>query len=129
MKAPLWQYLIPKYGNYGGPGWSGGAMMSNYNDVDWSNKPVDSLDWRFLDHDKRYQKSIKLRDDGTISDYEMHNRWNEADKNLIKEISNIPIDPSEWSFPPTTHSIFYAWLYRKLAIYGFALKVWIYNLT
>lgn len=128
MKAPLWQYLIPKYGNFGGPGWSGGAIMANYDEVDWSIQPADSLDWCFYTHDKKYQAAIEKEKNGEIENLEMRRAWAQADRDLIQDIDNIPIDPKEWEQKPTKNSMFYAWLYRKLAIYSFTLKVWLYNL-
>jgi hypothetical protein len=127
MKAPLWQYFIPKYGNFGGPGWSGGAMMSNYNEVDWTVQPVDSLDELFCNHDKSYQEAIKNTDSGRYNIGQRDDKWLEADKILIKTLEDLPIDPKEWENKPK-NSIFYAWLYRKLAIYGFVFKVWLYKL-
>ena len=126
MRVPFWQYLIPKYGNFGGPGWSGGAMMSNYNEVDWSVEPVDSLDELFHKHDTYYQEAIKNRDSGRYTVDQKDQKWLEADNILIYDLEDLPIDPKEWENKPKG-STFYAWLYRKLAIYGFVLKVWVCN--
>jgi len=129
MKAPLWQYLVPKYGNFGGPGWSGGAMMSSYNEVDWSIEPVDSLDRGFYDHDCGYQCAIELEHNGDISYAEMRRRWVEADVNLVNYIKSIPANPKEWDVKPTTSSNLYSWFYRKCALIIFTSKAFLCNLV
>ena len=123
MKAPPWQYFIPRYGNFGGPGWSGGVMMADYSEVDWAVKPVDSLDELFCRHDKHYQAAIHKERDGIITELEKYKLWLKADKELIQEIDDLPIDPHKWPRKPS--NMFYGWLYRKLAIYSFTLKTWV----
>lgn len=50
-----WQWAIPRYGNWGGPGWSGGQYTDDPASVDWSVEPVDAMDSLFMDHDSLYQ--------------------------------------------------------------------------
>jgi len=125
--AKLWQYLFPTYGNYGGPGWSGGARMNNYAEVDWSVQPSDSLDECFHDHDKDYQASIAKFDSGEINDVEKNQMWVKADEALVGRIKEISADPKKWPKPPTKNSTKYAWFYRKGALVGFWCKVKLYS--
>ena len=125
MKAPLWQYLIPKYGNFGGPGWSGGKMVSDYNEVDWNIKPIDSLDKLFYDHDRRYQDAIKKKDSGRYNRLEKNLLWLEADDILIGELKKLATDPKYWNKKPP--NFVYGWFYRRLALYSFIIKVWLYR--
>jgi len=121
--APLWQRLIPKYGNYGGPGWSGGAMMDDYSEVDWSVVPSDSLDWLFHCHDKVYQKAIEQEINKEITDKEMTKLWLGGDKVLVDGINLLSNNPKEWPLPPTINSNRYAWFYRKIALAAFWSRV------
>lgn len=123
MSVPIWQWLLPKYGNYGGPGWSGGALMENYNQVNWDIEPADSLDSCFFRHDKLYQRSIQKHSQGRITEAEKEAEWIKADIILIEEIEKLPINPYLWEMKPTLNSYWYAWLYRKLAIGVFRAKV------
>ena len=125
MKAPLWQYLVPKYGNFGGPGWSGGVMISTYADVDWGIIPKDSLDETFHDHDKHYQDAIEKKDTGIIDDIEMHHRWIKADIELVNNIRLIPTNPKEWDRKPESR-ILYSWFYRKTSLVIFSIKISLY---
>jgi hypothetical protein len=59
------------YGNWGGPGWSGGKFVHDPKLVDWSVPAIDEMDELFKQHDLRYQT------DG--------NRQ-EADKILLREL-------------------------------------------
>jgi len=121
--AKLWEYLVPHYGNYGGPGYSGGAMMDNYDEVDWSVEPTDSLDQCFHDHDRNYQAHIKDFDEGKITNKEKLQLWTEADKILIKEMDELSPNPKKWPETPTKNSNKYAWFYRKVSIGIFWIKV------
>lgn len=49
-----WKYLFPRYGNWGGPGWSCGRWCPP-GVVDWEVKPVDAMDELFRAHDWNYQ--------------------------------------------------------------------------
>jgi hypothetical protein len=50
----LWPQCLT-YGNWGGPGWSGGAWVDNPDKVDWSVDPVDDMDAAFKEHDRLVQ--------------------------------------------------------------------------
>jgi hypothetical protein len=52
-----YQYLIPTYGNWGGPGWSGGKFTDDPTEVDWDVAPIDYMDYFFKKHDSRYQQA------------------------------------------------------------------------
>jgi hypothetical protein len=53
--------LIPTYGNYGGPGYSNGEVLSSPDQsVDYSAPPVDRLDELFRFHDMTYDSSNTL---------------------------------------------------------------------
>ena len=54
MTTSWWKCLLPRYGNWGGPGWSGGKWCPP-NSTDWSVPGVDEMDELFKEHDKQYQ--------------------------------------------------------------------------
>ena len=45
-----WSGGVPTYGNYGGPGYTGGKIGGR----DFSAQPVDDFDAAFRDHDRGY---------------------------------------------------------------------------
>jgi hypothetical protein len=60
---------IPTYGNYGGPGYSNGAVLTSPNQaVDYSVPPVDALDALFRFHDMAYDSpSLLTRAEGDLA--------------------------------------------------------------
>lgn len=50
-----WQRLIPRYGNWGGVGWSAGRWNNDPAATDWTVPPVDAMDALFKAHDRAYQ--------------------------------------------------------------------------
>ena len=50
-----WQWFIPRYGNYGGVGWSAGRWLKPGDDTDWSVAPRNALDALFRQHDMAYR--------------------------------------------------------------------------
>ena len=60
---------LPTYGNYGGPGYSNGEVLSSPNQsVDYSAPPVDGLDELFLFHDMAYESpSTLVRAEGDLA--------------------------------------------------------------
>jgi hypothetical protein len=60
---------LPTYGNYGGPGYSNGEVLSSPNQpVDYSAPPVDGLDKLFLFHDMAYDSpSTLVRAEGDLA--------------------------------------------------------------
>lgn len=55
-----WQRLIPRYGNWGGVGWSGGVWNNDPALTDWDVDPVDAMDDLFKWHDQAYQTGMNL---------------------------------------------------------------------
>lgn len=54
-------YYWPKfltYGNWGGPGWSGGKFVHDPKLVDWTVTPVDPMDRAFKAHDWGIQHGL-----------------------------------------------------------------------
>lgn len=43
------------YGNWGGPGWSGGEFVSDPELTNWDIMPIDAMDALFYSHDWVYQ--------------------------------------------------------------------------
>lgn len=60
---------IPTYGNYGGPGYSNGEVLTSPNQpVDYSAPPVDALDALFRFHDMAYDSpSREVRAEGDLA--------------------------------------------------------------
>ena len=50
-----WWPKILTYGNWGGPGWSGGRFTDDPAAVAWEVEPVDAMDAAFREHDFAYQ--------------------------------------------------------------------------
>lgn len=67
--------FVPTYGNYGGPGYSGGGRGEGAN---FTAPPVDDLDDLFRDHDIAYQNARGTDD------------IDEADRELVAGISSLP---------------------------------------
>lgn len=54
----LLQRLVPTYGNWGGPGWSGGEWQDDTTKTKWNVQPIDELDRAFREHDMAYQAGV-----------------------------------------------------------------------
>lgn len=105
MGRPLWwQRLFPTYGNWGGPGWSGGCWPEP-GETDWSVSPVDSMDRCFKEHDSHYQRTGDIK---------------VADGNLVDDLLYLRWDPRSWEEP--AKGFFWTNLYRLGAIVIFWLK-------
>ena len=115
--AKLIHRLLPRYGNWGGPGWSGGKWQDNYENTDWSVPARDALDSLFKDHDRAYQKAI-----ADLPEDQREESFNKADLTLSQEADRLPINPSKWYEPPTTATWLYAYIYRKLVIFLFNVR-------
>jgi len=102
-----WHRLIPTYGNWGGPGWSGGQR----GEPDFSVNAVDSLDRCFYNHDWEYHVS-KFEDE-----------YRNADARLIQALWKLDPDPREWSQRPQYR--FEAKVYRQLAVAVFSAGNWV----
>lgn len=55
-----WQWLCPRYGNYGGPGWSAGRWNDDPALTDWNVPGIDIQDEMFKVHDWAYQHGFVL---------------------------------------------------------------------
>lgn len=69
----------PIYGNYGGPGWSGGK--------DGKRPPCDVMDSAFMRHDAKYEQLQGLT--GKLSEYQIARGFLLADEELINELNRI----------------------------------------
>lgn len=49
------------YGNYGGPGWSGGEFVKPTEKPKWIVRPLDPLDEIFKEHDEAYYAAPEVR--------------------------------------------------------------------
>lgn len=93
-----WQWFVPRYGNWGGPGWSGGRWNVGADRADRIMEPADALDEALMRHD---------------GDYQAGELWVLADTNLVAALHNLA--------PPAG---LYGRLYRLVAIEVFSLHVW-----
>ena len=84
------------YGNWGGPGWSGGEFNHNPEKTKWTVPGIDRMDEAFKLHDWQYQtgRNRKL-----------------ADIRLIQVLKEIKV------------SGVWAYCYRVVAIFVFTLKI------
>jgi hypothetical protein len=58
MSKYWYQYLIPTYGNWGGPGFSGGKFENDRSKVNWDVPSIDAMDELFKLHDLDYQNGV-----------------------------------------------------------------------
>ncbi|HZH53306.1 MAG TPA: hypothetical protein VEZ16_15675 [Microvirga sp.] len=72
--------LLPTYGNYGGPGYSGGADIAAGETPDTTLQPVDELDALFREHDAAYTPTATPQE---LADADIH---------LIESILDLPED-------------------------------------
>lgn len=98
-----WQWFIPRHGNWGAPGWSGGAWVKDPARTDWSVPPIDALDDLCREHDRDYQ-------DGEL--------WIMADLCLVAGLHRLEPPPSR-----------YGRLYRRGAIVCFSFHMLWMTLT
>jgi len=97
MSGPRWwQRLIPRYGNWGGPGWSSGKWCPP-GETDWFVSGVDDLDEAFKRHDWKYQNGVE---------------WDVADAELLRDMDAIPCRRLTWR----------ARIYRRLSMAVFATR-------
>ena len=57
-KPYWWQRLCPRYGNWGGIGWSAGKWNNDPLLTDWSVPSIDAMDELFKWHDWAYQHCL-----------------------------------------------------------------------
>jgi len=113
-----WQKVFPKYGNWGGPGWSGGCYPSSPKETDWSIQPIDAMDLIFRNHDRRYQNAIKRYPEREDLQKEV---FKKADEDLIRLLKSLEFDPNLWILKPPKN-LWYAKYYRICAIYVFEIR-------
>ena len=90
---------MPRYGNWGGPGWSGANKPRR-------EGPVDSMDAVFEKHDLYYEKNKEMY----------------GDLVLLKELRALNPNPAKWASPPS--HIPKAIHYRSQAIDYFSMKMY-----
>ena len=78
--------LVPPYGNWGGPGWSGGRRGEV-----GPLPSIDSMDECFKAHDECYGERGCQRDDAPVR--------RRCDRRLVDCLSRLPNDPRSWSRP------------------------------
>lgn len=109
-------FWFPKsltYGNYGGPGWSGGEFQHDRLLIKWEVPPSDDMDVLFYDHDLAWNYA-KSKDDLI-----------RADQILVDSLRKLDPNPRKWFNPPTRNSIWWARFYRHAAILTFRTKLWL----
>jgi len=99
MKNHWYQHIIPLYGNWGGPGWSGGKFVDDKSLVDWEVVALDRLDLLLKEHDYAYQHGTPYKD---------------ADYKLLWDLKFCPV--RGW----------WANAYRVACIFIFSIKVKMY---
>ena len=109
----IWFPKFLTYGNYGGPGWSCGAIIHNREEKDWDVEPSDTMDVLFYDHDYVYHIA-KTKEE-----------LQKGDQILIDGLRKLDPNPRNWSIPPTRNSIWWARIYRHAAILVFRSKLWL----
>jgi hypothetical protein len=110
--------IVPTYGNWGGPDYSGGWRPSQHNGQNGPGAPIDSMDQYFMQHDNAYGKygitpSTPNSNCDQIQDPCERKKCKEkrkADNNLYREVNNLPDDPSQWPSPAPSPN--YARAYR-----------------
>ncbi len=105
-----------RYGNWCGPGWSGGVDVSKNNGKSGTAGPVDSLDAACKKHDEVYD--LKKPNQPRLN----HAIEETADKRLIKDLNALPEDPKKWPDPPASQNEKSAEMYRHEASAYFKTK-------
>ena len=86
--------LVPRYGNFGGPGWTAGNGPT----------PEDDMDALFATHDDAYaNKDFK-----------------NGDRTLINGLTNLPLNYNNWTSPPS--NLLHSYVYRCGALAVFIPK-------
>lgn len=93
----LWQWLFPRHGNWGGPGYSAGVYNNTPALTDWSVNGKDKMDFAFKRHDYAYQRGRDRI---------------QADRRMIMELRQIK--PKDIR----------AKIYRIMAVYAFEIHIW-----
>lgn len=104
--------IVPTYGSYGGPGWTGGQRYNppSLTDPIWNVRPKDSLDTVFRTHDRTY---FEIGQTYTPGSREWHIATIEADVEMMRSMWGI--DSKDLSVGGET--------YRSAAHTLFSLKI------
>jgi RHS repeat-associated protein len=100
-----WSGLVPTYGNWCGPLWSGGMAGGEVG----ASPPVDSMDACFKAHDFCYGE-IECNKNGDLAQ-------EKCDRALVRCLSQLPEDPHSWPEPAPYPT--WARLYRQGATQTF----------
>jgi RHS repeat-associated protein len=117
--------IVPTYGNWGGPDYSGGWRPSEHNGQNGPGAPIDSMDELFMQHDLHYgQYGITPRTPNSNCDQiqdpcerKKCQEKRKADNDLKHGLENLPPFVDNWNRPPP--SPIYAELYRGGALNAF----------
>jgi hypothetical protein len=101
------------YGNWGGPGWSGGDFVHDPAMVNYSAGSVDSMDDLFFIHDGAYQATKGSSYSRCMRRY--------ADAELLAGLIYLPLLTRHWPRKPKRW--YHAQAYRFAAIIGFGIKL------
>ncbi len=86
-----------QYGNWYGPGWSGGIETEG-EDQPGNKQPMDSLDAIAMEHDFAYQIA---EEQGKLHGSEWENGLKAiADQIAVRKTKLLPEDPRQWDIPP-----------------------------
>ena len=116
---------VPRYGNWGGPDWSGGWRPSENGGKDGPSDPIDSMDELFKQHDLDYEKagvtpSTPNKNCDKIKDSCEKKKCKDkaaADRKLRDGLKALDYSPAEWEKPaPNTRAALY---YRQWTLENF----------
>ena len=103
--------FVPRYGNFGGPGWIGGETGEE--------DPIDSMDEIFKQHDSDYAAAdTYLKETGDKTGHE--EMIKKADMTMLDSLVSLPYDPNDWDKPASDSGN--ANNYRGAAISAFEIK-------
>jgi RHS repeat-associated protein len=105
------------YGNYGGPGWTGGKWRTweEILSTDTIPIPIDSQDWAYFRHDQCYGKARTL-----CKKQEQWKAFNDCDNKLHYELSLLSRNSLEWEYSSQNQD--YAYKKKLLAEFAFVLQ-------
>lgn len=112
------QQGLMRYGNWYGPGWSGGVETDKNNGQMGSAPPVDSMDEAAKRHDFTYERAEKMEKAG--NGYGAAILTKAADVVFVKDLEALSDDPKQWRNPPIYPEL--AANYRSRAITSFKAK-------
>jgi len=105
----LGKIIVPTYGNYAGPGWTGGKRLWNSEAEGGKEPAIDNLDKLAKAHDTEYGEAGKDK-----------SKIQASDLKLIEGAKALPQDASEWCDSSVDSKV--AGAYRDLLISSFEVK-------